>query len=76
MAPFGTDSYEFTGLLQLGHRAGIGQMPVHIDHARPQAGQPEAAFDGPAVAQLQFEVGERLQRLRETQVFTGASAMA
>src|SRR5215472_16565455 len=28
---------EFTGLLQLGDRTGVGWMPVHVDHSRPRS---------------------------------------
>ncbi len=35
-----------------------------------QPRQTEAAFDGAAVASVQFDIGERLQGLGETQVFT------
>ena len=38
-----TASTEFTGLLQLCDGAGVGRMPVHVDHSRPlsPAGQGE-----------------------------------
>jgi hypothetical protein len=32
-----TTATEFTGLLQLGDRAGVGWMPVRVDHSRPRS---------------------------------------
>ena len=33
-----TAATEFSGLLQLGDRAGVGRMPVHVDRPWPRAG--------------------------------------